>query len=75
MGNEWDLAHHALCVVTGAIMADNEELNEDIRYLEERIIDTGYYDGECDDLLKQIVAYLKSKRKGEYQESNAINGN
>lgn len=60
MGN-YSLAGHALALVSGGIMASKDEIKEAIEYLETRIIGNEYYDGEGDELLKQIIAYLQSR--------------
>lgn len=58
--SDYDLGHHSLCIIGGAAMADEEEIKDTIKYLNE-MIGTGYYDGEGDELLSQIVNYLSAK--------------
>ena len=57
----YDLFHHAVCIIAGSNMASEIEIKKSIKDLEE-IIDTEYYDdNDGDILLKQIILYLKRK--------------
>jgi len=59
--SNFDLEHCAISIVSSAACADRQEILDVIKYLETKIIGTGYYDGEGDELLQQIVIYLKKK--------------
>ena len=61
--SDFDLEHYALLLVSGATVAPRDEILESIKYLDTRIIGTGYYDGVGDELLKQIVVYLREAAK------------
>jgi len=60
MKNYYNLYGHALGLVSESAMASEQEIKSEIALIEE-IIGTEYYDGEGDDLLRYIVAYLKRK--------------
>ncbi len=60
--DDYDIDHHAICIVSGANLAKDPEMKRSIAYLE-KIIGTGYYDDpDGDKLLQHIVDYLKSKK-------------
>ena len=61
--SDFSLDHHAIALVSGAQCASRNEILEAIKYLEIKIIGTEYYDGVGDELLKQIVLYLKEASK------------
>lgn len=59
--NDYDIDHHAICIVSGAHCASREELLGAIESIN-KIIGTGYYDDEEGDaLLRHIETYLRSK--------------
>ena len=61
MSKEFPFSTYAVRMVAGANMASVEEIQEEIRSIEE-LIGTGYYDDlDGDLLLQQIVVYLKKK--------------
>ena len=59
---DWSIARNALKVVAETEMCSAEELQVHIDSLKE-IIDTDYYDGVGDCLLKQVQIYLESRLK------------
>ena len=61
--SNYSLDHHALALVAGAQCASRNEILDAAQYLETKIIGTGYYDGVGDELLKQIIVYLKEASK------------
>lgn len=66
---EWNIAHHAICIVSETNLADYEEIQEHIKDLN-KTIGTGYYDdSDGDELLKQIVAYLTKKLEEDDRRS------
>lgn len=61
--SDFELDFCAIRLISGAALADREEIVDAIQYLETKIIGTGYYEGQGDELLQQIVSYLKEKIK------------
>lgn len=59
--SDFDLDGCAIRLVSGAACADKQEILDAINYLQTKIIHTGYYGGDGDELFLQIVKYLTKK--------------
>ena len=57
-----ELTSNALGVVAKGAMADKEELEKAIKYIK-RMIGTGYYEGDGDEVMEAIVKYWESQLK------------
>lgn len=59
MDKEWRINENALALVAEPTVASKEEIGYSIRQIESKV-DTGYYDGVGDELLKHIIKYLRN---------------